>query len=68
MPDANRELRTRRARGAGEAGRLLAEAGTVVEVDPDVAHALGATEEDCLDLEDALESMWDLEGEGPDDA
>ena len=60
------ESRMRGIASHGEIEDRLAN-GEVVEVDPDVADALGATEDDAMSLEDALEARFDeAEEEGED--
>lgn len=48
----------RRAATAEEAGRLLA-AGEVVEVAPELAEALGAVRDDCIDADEAFAARGD---------
>ena len=57
--NAQNDRRVRRAASVEEAGRLLMQPGTVVEVDRATAEACGADVDDCISWEDALAAAED---------
>lgn len=48
-----------RAETPEEVGRLLLEAGAVIETDPETAAACGACADDCISAEEAFEAAAD---------